>query len=231
MQRRAPFVRAIHPLVDIGACRAQLSNRADVAHGDCRQKRMSCAVREQVVRYVHVVGVVEADCPSESIELVQRSGANRIGAMLDEQLDDREIAGRQQSESGTRCRHRRGCSDRRRGRAEPARLFVSTAEVQSSAQTGIARQRAANINQIGMFVEDRANAIGAPLPAADSSDVAASPTVSLRRGPQESDPALVSALARQRMLHVAKRRVRRQPRLSTHARDARLRRDRLRGSI
>ena len=170
----------------------------------------SRAVREEVSRDVERRRVVEAHRPAEHVELVRGAGADRIGAVFDEQLDDRRgRRARRQSGAETRCRLRRGCSDRRRARAASSQPLRGPSRNAAPCAAGVAGERPALVDDVGMLVEDRGNrAPRRPCRRRRAARSAASrralPSATARR---ERDPALVAAFARERVLHVAQRRL------------------------
>ena len=116
---------------------------------------MARAVRQQVREDVRLHGhVVPARRPADDLELVAVAGADRIGAVLEEQPDHRQILvlGGEVQRVGVVA----FVADVRIGAAleqQPHHRLVGDAEVQRGPQAGVAGQRAALAHQFGMRVE------------------------------------------------------------------------------
>ena len=148
--------------------------------------------------------VVETHRPAKHIELVRGASANRIGTVVDEQLDDSEIATLGGEMNGV-------CvvtfvADVRIGAAIEQRShdgLVPRAEVQRRAQTRIAWQRAALVDDVGMLVEDRGNCSGVAFAGSrEQRRERCLRSTTGDEGVSEGDPALVPAFARKGMLHI-----------------------------
>ena len=121
---------------------------------------MARAVRQQVREDVRLHGhVVPARGPADHLELVAVAGADRIGAVLEEQPYHRQILvlGREVQRVGVVA----FVADVRIGAAreeQPHDRLVGDAEVQRAAEAGVSRQRAALAHQPGVCVEQRGEA-------------------------------------------------------------------------
>jgi hypothetical protein len=207
VQRRPPEVRPVHALIQIRAVRGQRAQRRHVAHRGRRHHCVPRAMLEQVASHIELHRVVEADRPAEHVEIVRRAGADWIRAVLDEQPDDGEIAAL--GGEMDRIRVVAVVADVRIGAAleEQAHdCFVAHAEVERRPPARVGRQLAALVDDGRVAVEDRAD--GGGVARAGCREQRRQRRV--RRGAiahraREGNPAVVSPLARERVLHVAQR--------------------------
>ena len=168
---------------------------------------MSGAVREKVFADLDMRGIVETHRPTEHVELVRGAGANRVGAVRDEQLDHGQVAAF--GGEMNRIRVVAFVADVRIGAAleeRPHDGLMPRAEVKGRPQARIARQRAALIDEVGMVVENRRHSGGvARAGGGEQRGERRLRHACTRDGQCKGDPALVPAFARKGVLHVPQR--------------------------
>ena len=156
VQRGPAPVRAIHDARERRRIRGgRRVEGVDVADGGGREQVMAGASRQQEREDLRLHGhVVPARGPPDHLELVAVAGADRIGAVIEEQPDDRQVLvlGREMQ----RVRDVAFVADVGIGAAfeqQSDDRLVGDAEVQRGPESGVAGQRAALAHQLGMRVE------------------------------------------------------------------------------